>query len=672
MSYIQPNTELILYENVPLTMDYQNVLWLQSETGKTAQDAILSELEAYKKYDQTKLSYQRAYSASLKIGLPYEQVYRCNYMAFKNNAYENHWFFAFICGWQYVNNNTTLITYKLDFINTWRSYFYFTNCYITRQHSATDNLYENTRPEGLEIGALYDETLLASNNIEVSGVSIQAGEDPNGDQKAYGNFDGDILIGYYEHFDTKAAGLEKLKEFVSAGKVESIATAYMTCKAYGATLTGFASDRLYKLKNYTPRNKKLLCYPFRYLQVSNRQGGVGEYRFEYFDSVTPSFESMVSYYPSFEGVLYPTNYNGGVSPTNYGVTYPSLPTCGYAGDAYISWWAQNANSYAVSMLTYQRNYDTSVNLSGINQQIAANSACNAYLTAGYATEQSNAAKQLDYDYSIAGVADSIAQSLLHNNVSDTISQAVKTGAQAWNGTTQAEKGMKTGGTGWEWLQSKLSGNSDSWDASQSQTINVSDSEASSAANLFSSAYDLASGKSKMQAYQQLNTRYSNMTRQANYNTSMANAALTQQASQLSALNTYQNAVDALNAKVQDIEHTPNQLQGNAYCSGLYAINDKYGFDYIMKSVKNEYAKKVDAYFDVYGYAQNSFEVPKVMNRRHWSYIQTAMCNIKGNIPADDANAIKAIFQNGTTAWRHLSEIGDYTLDNSIGSDYVIY
>ena len=58
-------------------------------------------------------------------------------------------------------------------------------------------------------------------------------------------------------------------------------------------------------------------------------------------------------------------------------------------------------------------------------------------------------------------------------------------------------------------------------------------------------------------------------------------------------------------------------------------------------------------------------VPLRLNRKHWSYLKTVGCNIKGNINNTDLLTIKTIYDNGITTWRNLEEVGDYTLDNTI-------
>ena len=78
----------------------------------------------------------------------------------------------------------------------------------------------------------------------------------------------------------------------------------------------------------------------------------------------------------------------------------------------------------------------------------------------------------------------------------------------------------------------------------------------------------------------------------------------------------------------------------------------------------EYAKVIDDYFDVYGYATRRVKVPNRSARPHWNYVKTNGCVLSGNAPADDVRKICGIYDNGITFWKSASEVGNYSLDNS--------
>ena len=95
----------------------------------------------------------------------------------------------------------------------------------------------------------------------------------------------------------------------------------------------------------------------------------------------------------------------------------------------------------------------------------------------------------------------------------------------------------------------------------------------------------------------------------------------------------------------------------------YAIQD-FGFIARRIMVAPQYAKVIDDYFSMYGYATNQLKIPNTHSRPHWNYVRTANCTIRGSIPADDANAICNIYDSGITFWKNGNEVGNYSLDNS--------
>lgn len=72
---------------------------------------------------------------------------------------------------------------------------------------------------------------------------------------------------------------------------------------------------------------------------------------------------------------------------------------------------------------------------------------------------------------------------------------------------------------------------------------------------------------------------------------------------------------------------------------------------------------IDEFFSMFGYAVNRVKTPDILSRPHWNYIKTIDADIRGDMPSDDRNAIKSIFDNGIRFWKNGSEIGNYSLDN---------
>lgn len=81
------------------------------------------------------------------------------------------------------------------------------------------------------------------------------------------------------------------------------------------------------------------------------------------------------------------------------------------------------------------------------------------------------------------------------------------------------------------------------------------------------------------------------------------------------------------------------------------------------TITAEYAKRIDDYFTVFGYAVGRVMKPTYTARPHWTYIKTVDANIVGSVPCDDMQRIVNIFNTGVTFWRNGSEVGNYSLDN---------
>lgn len=76
----------------------------------------------------------------------------------------------------------------------------------------------------------------------------------------------------------------------------------------------------------------------------------------------------------------------------------------------------------------------------------------------------------------------------------------------------------------------------------------------------------------------------------------------------------------------------------------------------------EYARIIDDYFEMYGYATRIIKKPNIRTRPYWNYVKTQRANITGTVPFNDINTIKAMFNDGVTFW-HGDYVGNYSLNN---------
>lgn len=110
---------------------------------------------------------------------------------------------------------------------------------------------------------------------------------------------------------------------------------------------------------------------------------------------------------------------------------------------------------------------------------------------------------------------------------------------------------------------------------------------------------------------------------------------------------------------------PPQAQGNVSGGYLQFSSDMYKFSFRKMSVRAEYARAIDSYFSMFGYKTNRLKVPNITGRTNWNYVKTVGCNVLADIPQEDLQQIKAMFNNGVTIWHNPTTYLDYSQNNAI-------
>lgn len=112
-------------------------------------------------------------------------------------------------------------------------------------------------------------------------------------------------------------------------------------------------------------------------------------------------------------------------------------------------------------------------------------------------------------------------------------------------------------------------------------------------------------------------------------------------------------------QLYDHARRPPQAKGNGNTSLAYQAG-VLTFGFFKKYIKQEYAEIIDAYLDMYGYKVNMVGVPNRHARPCWTYVKTVGCAIDGLLPADDAQKIQAIYNNGIRFWDSSATFGVYS------------
>lgn len=503
--YIEPNSNIKIYRNVPLDNTYNHTLYFSSLSD---QNAYFHGNSGILKYNLTSQSYQRVVKGSMRIAIKADNLYDCNYLAFQNASFGSKWFYAFITGVEYVNNETSEITFEIDVMQTYMFDVQLKECYVEREHSTTDVAGDNIVAESVDIGDITCNAVSGSGHFS-SYIAVVC-KASSADGSAAGGYISGLFTGcnYVVGRIDKPEQVQKLTDYlkalVEANEQDSVVSIFLMPTEFYTTdsMPSVQVSRVAKntdIHGYTPRNKKLLTYPYNYLSVECGNNDA-IYRYEWFKDKYCDFELVgcVSCNPQI--MLVPQNYNG-VSGDNFNyvekLVMQDFPQVAWSIDSFRAWLAQEASSTAL--------------------------------------------------------------------------QGVASGVSAVGGALSGNPMATVGGL-------------------------------------------------------------------------------------IGLANTTNSVILATNR--------PNQAKGTN--SGTIDVASRTkDFYFRQMQVSLEYAKIIDDYFDVYGYATRRVKVPNRNVRPHWTYTKTNGCVLKGNAPADDVRKICEIYDNGITFWRNASEVGNYSLDNTI-------
>lgn len=663
MTYIQPQTKIEIYRNVPLDISYRHTV--KYDTAEEQYDDFQQYL--YKSFD--KQSYVRQGLGTIKLEATYSSLFGCNYMIFYDNlGFETKKIYCFITGIAYISNSVTAVYYQIDVMQTYMFNYIFRKSFIERNHVYNDVQGTELEPEGLELGPIYQDAGLYG----YAGIGgawhyiILATAYPDGTPFDSPKLVNGVFSGLYMYDTTSADNVASvIKTYIEQGLEDSIVSFYM-----GPPNSGDGNDVTMRINstkngNYTPRNKKLLTYPYRYLEISNNLGVSEDLKIEGLNGPNKddngaywnfSFYVTCLNFPQPIMIFHPYYYGQGGPNRSFELQYSVFPTCAFSGDSFKVWWAQNKNTYLSSLNSIERTYDTSVALGSLAYQQAENSASlakaqaenskeNSITNADIALTTAKNAAQANYNTSTGGLVAKIGSSAAD------IYQGVTNPSRASSAISGSLLGQVMDATG-------ITDMVNDWGNAITNTLNKTTIQAQTTldnANAQAQAsYDIA--------YNTASASYANAEKA--YDTALKNATLSQDASNLSALTTSQNATASLLAKKEDAMHQPSSVHGQSACDGANVYMGRVGFIFQERCILASFAQKIDDFFDLYGYAIRRMETPSVDNRKHYTYLKTTGCEIKPTgqgLDATTRKTIEGIYNNGITTWKKLAEVADYSL-----------
>lgn len=530
---IAPQTEVRLLK-VPLEISDLNQLTFANATAQ------YNYFNSVPKLTFDEFTYQRK-DNTIRLPALVDDIIHYNYVMYKNDAYSNKWFYAFIEKMEWLNDNVTLVYIRTDTFQTWQFDLTYKPTFVEREHTNDDSIGSNTVPENVECGEPIINGSIThikpftqnQNGIYITFMVSDKAPLPYSMQGIESNYNG-IFSGYtlfgVKTFAEAAAVVNRyvtttpsqgaassyadaIKNiFIVPQPLYGLATEYITDLGFTAytPLAGSSPlninttniSRPTTIDGYQPKNNKLFTWPYSYLIVSNNVGGNAEYRYEDFLNNAPVFNMTGIISSGCDIKLNPSSYKR-ITEDNqiYGLKMGKLPICSWNTDSYAIWLAQNQLNMQVSL--------TRNTLKALG---------------GVATK--------NYDFAIEGVG-SYAGDLLRSLSEGYIAQ-----------------------------------------------------------------------------------------------------------------------------------HTPDEVHGDTNGSD-YNYSANLFFDVRRMCVRAEYARIIDDYFSTTGYATNRVKIPNITGRRNWNYVKTIGCYIQADIPQEDLNEIKSMFDKGITLWHNPATFADYSQNNDI-------
>lgn len=359
--------------SVPWSPNYRHVLY--DRMGDAAY--IISQFCPYSTDGYTYLR------ESTDIRVPYnaDDIYGVNYCIYMNN---NKWFFAFVNTITYVNNSTSLLHLEEDIWQTWGASIDWHACFVAREHVSSDAIgehlinepafpFEVTTTEQSFIDYSTDSVIIIMTNavphIKDGSSMFIAQQDTNIDGSdpvsGKGRYAGLYQGAKPYAFTNPATAGHFLDNLNKAGAAESVCAVFLFPEDYldfddnthevTPFLSAKRSQRRYIAPkvcggSYTPRNKKLLTFPYSYTSIMGMNGTELTIQYEKNRNVNDGFtidiEQVIPFDPTAAAFISIPLYDGdedGTTDINgeYLISVNCAPQVSWVYGAFQNWYAQN-------------------------------------------------------------------------------------------------------------------------------------------------------------------------------------------------------------------------------------------------------------------------------------------------------------------------------------------
>lgn len=407
-------TTLRLIKSIGFTDSYDDVILFNSTSQQYSYFASLPS-KSYAEY-----SYQRPEAGYVKVSTPYDEIYDYAYLMFKNTSHQNKWWYAFIDSVEYINEKTTGVRFHIDVMQSYMFNYSLGESFVVREHSATDKPGDNIIPEHLFYGE-YEF------NEHIQQVTVKPQDTPFGDYllSSIGASDMCLVVAYNPAIiDLIADGGFKWKEAMYGGVYQGIRfVCYPLCQQMGdvsdiiGTLDTFfgTSDILSsgivniflmpimfipenkantwfnkthsvsydpptKFGDFSPKNKKLLTYPYVAINASNMRNPGVDYAYEYFTNRRAVFDYQGTFSANPSSICYPVGYKGKDYAVEDGVAMESYPVLPWGQSGFSEWCSNNLFQTAMSIGAAAATSGASAYASAMQNPVGAIQATNPGMT----------------------------------------------------------------------------------------------------------------------------------------------------------------------------------------------------------------------------------------------------------------------------------------------------
>lgn len=367
-----------------LENDYKNQLTF---TNATAQATYFSGTvqHTYSNYTYVKKD------SYVQVSDNIDTIIDCNYMYYRNVGFSTKIYYCFITRMEYINENCTRIYFETDVFQTWQFQIEYKESFVEREHVNNDTIGLHTVPEQLETGDYIQQ------NLSVGGADLWVNYMSDFQfVVAISEWPFDQTLASVKYYNGIYSGLKYLAfnnatylgNFLIDIQDESTGDPIYSIFVVPQFITGLDSEDFDYIvsghtswkaswvpetlhstsisddiriadahildQDYSPRNNKLLVWPYRYILINNNAGSSADYRYEWFydrglvnNYQTCKFKISGTIGTGCNIKIYPTGYgkyNIGVNNKNllYSLDGGKLPTCCWLNDPYVNWLTQNA------------------------------------------------------------------------------------------------------------------------------------------------------------------------------------------------------------------------------------------------------------------------------------------------------------------------------------------